>query len=143
MQKRLRWQHLSEADQKRLHLFQSSVTYRDRRFSGFDAAVLVEVIEHLELNRLPSLERSVFEYARPRTVVITTPRADYNAKFEDLAEGKFRHSDHRFEWTEKEFQTWGEAVATRFGYSVLFEGVGELDATFGRASQMAIFTIQI
>jgi 3' terminal RNA ribose 2'-O-methyltransferase Hen1 len=141
--KRLRWQHLSEADQKRLHLFQSSVTYRDRRFSGFDAAVLVEVIEHLELNRLPSLERSVFEFARPRTVVITTPRADYNAKFEDLEEGKFRHSDHRFEWTEKEFQAWGEAVAARFGYSVLFEGVGELDATFGRASQMAIFSIDV
>lgn len=133
---------LPEREKDRFELFQGSLTYRDKRLEGYDAAALVEVIEHLDPGRLPALERSVFGFARPRTVVITTPRADYNAKYESLAEGAFRHSDHRFEWTAAEFAGWCAGVGERFGYSFETEAVGELDAVFGAPSQMAVFTLK-
>ena len=84
----------------------------------------MEVIEHLDPPRLSAFERVLFEFARPRTVVLTTPNAEYNVKFEGLAAGKFRHKDHRFEWTRAEFRTWAESVAERFGYAVRFDRSG-------------------
>lgn len=131
---------LPDREKERFKLFQGSLTYRDSRLEGYDAAALVEVIEHVDPGRLPALERSVFQYARPRTVIVTTPRADYNVKYESLAEGAFRHSDHRFEWTEAEFQHWCAGIGERFGYSFATEPVGELDPDFGAPSQMAVFT---
>lgn len=131
---------LPDREKERFKLFQGSLTYRDSRLEGYDAAALVEVIEHVDPGRLPALERSVFQYARPRTVIVTTPRADYNVKYESLAEGAFRHSDHRFEWTEAEFQHWCAGVGDRFGYTFEIEPVGELDPDFGAPSQMAVFT---
>lgn len=139
---KLNLNRLPEREKERIDLFQGSLTYRDKRLEGYDAAALVEVIEHLDPGRLPALERSVFGFARPRTVVITTPRADYNAKYESLAEGAFRHSDHRFEWTAAEFAGWCAGVGERFGYSFETEAVGELDAVFGAPSQMAVFTLK-
>jgi 3' terminal RNA ribose 2'-O-methyltransferase Hen1 len=140
--RRLKLDRMNERDQARITLAQGSVTYRDRRMEGFDAAVMVEVIEHLEPHRLPAMERTVFEYARPGTVVVTTPRAEYNQRFESLAAGAFRHSDHRFEWTEQEFQDWGNRIAAAYHYAVFFTGIGEPFETFGVPSQMAIFTLK-
>ena len=136
---RLHWEEMPEKQRERLSLFQSSLTYRDKRFSGFDAAAVVEVIEHLELNRLPALEKSLFMYAKPQTIVLTTPNREYNVRYENLSAGKVRHSDHRFEWTREEFETWAARVAHENHYTVAFFPVGE-EETIGAPSQMAVFT---
>src|SRR5690606_25231879 len=101
-------------------------------------AALVEVIEHVDPSRLPALERSIFEFARPGVVVVTTPNAEYNAKFERLPAGGFRHADHRFEWTRAEFEAWACSVCGKHGYGVEFEAVGDLDPKLGAACQMAV-----
>ena len=120
-------------------LLHGSLLYRDKRLAGFDAAALVEVIEHIDPPRLPAFERVVFEFARPRTVVLTTPNAEYNVHFDGLANGRLRHKDHRFEWTRAELNAWTQDVATRFGYTVRLLGIGEEDPTTGPPTQMAIF----
>ena len=139
-QKRIDESRLAETIKKRVTIFQGSLMYRDARLSGFDAAACVEVIEHLDAPRLSAFERVLFEFARPRAVVITTPNVEYNVKFETLPAGKFRHRDHRFEWTRAEFEAWGKRVAERFGYRVRFEPLGPLDEAVGAPSQMGVFT---
>lgn len=124
----------------RLTLLQGSLLYRDARLRGFDAAALSEVIEHVEPDRLPHVERALFGDAKPRTVVLTTPNRDYNALFEMLPAGAFRHPDHRFEWSRAEFRAWAERVAAEYGYAVRFEGLGDEDPERGAPSQMAVFT---
>ena len=119
---------------------QGSLCYRDSRISEYDAAAVIEVIEHLDKPRLAAFERVLFEYSRPKLVVLTTPNVEYNVKFENLPEGKFRHRDHRFEWTRSEFESWASDVAKRFDYSVTFHPVGEEDIDVGSPTQMAVFT---
>jgi 3' terminal RNA ribose 2'-O-methyltransferase Hen1 len=138
---RQRLERLPEMFQGRWKLLHGSLVYRDRRLAGFDAAAVVEVIEHLDPPRLQAFERVLFEFARPTSVVLTTPNQEYNVKFEGLAAGGFRHADHRFEWTRAEFQAWAEGVGLRFGYRVRFLPVGEEDAALGPPTQMAIFEI--
>ena len=111
----------------------------DKRFEGFDAASVVEVIEHLDPPRLSAFGRVLFEFAKPKAVVLTTPNKEFNVKWETLGAGKFRHPDHRFEWTRQEFQDWANDIAARFGYAVRFLGVGPEDAAVGSPTQMAIF----
>ncbi|MBC7893260.1 MAG: 3' terminal RNA ribose 2'-O-methyltransferase Hen1, partial [Sphingobacteriaceae bacterium] len=125
--------------QQRLTLLQGSLIYRDERLRGYDAAALVEVIEHIDPPRLHAFERVVFEFARPRIVVLTTPNAEYNVHFDGLANGKLRHKDHRFEWTRAQLNAWTHDVATRFGYTVRLLGIGEEDPITGPPTQMAIF----
>jgi 3' terminal RNA ribose 2'-O-methyltransferase Hen1 len=137
---RLHWETLPPAQQQRVTLLQGSLTYRDRRLAGYDAAAVVEVIEHLDPPRLAAFERALFEFARPGRVVLTTPNAEYNVKFESLPAGKFRHRDHRFEWTRAEFQAWAGGVAGRFGYTVRFLPVGPEDVAVGAPTQMGVFT---
>jgi 3' terminal RNA ribose 2'-O-methyltransferase Hen1 len=144
---RLRVDRLPPMVAKRLRLIHGSLVYRDRRIEGFDAAALIEVIEHLDLARLVALERNLLEFARPRMVVITTPNREYNVLFEGLkvvdpqiGSGKMRHRDHRFEWTRAEFQEWGQRVASQFGYEVAFVPIGPVDETYGAPSQMAVFS---
>lgn len=137
--RRLHLERANERQRERLRLLQGSLTYRDSRLEGFDAAVLMEVIEHLEPGRLPALERVVFEFAKPPTVVVTTPNAEFNVRFPDLPAGNFRHRDHRFEWTRAEFAAWARSVAERFGYSVRYVPVGEDDPEVGPPTQMAVF----
>jgi 3' terminal RNA ribose 2'-O-methyltransferase Hen1 len=139
-QDRLHLERMPERQRERLRLLQGSLTYRDRRLAGYDAAAVVEVIEHLDPDRLTAFERVVFEHARPETVVLTTPNAEYNALFVDLPAGKFRHRDHRFEWTRAEFGAWASGIAERFGYRVSFRSVGPEDARLGPPTQMAIFS---
>lgn len=139
--KRLRLDNLLPEQRERLQLLQGALTYRDQRFAGFDAIALVEVIEHLEPDRLPALERVVFEFARPKTVLVTTPNREYNALIPALATGKLRHSDHRFEWTRAEFTAWCEQIAQNFAYQVKVEPLGPLDPVHGSMSQLGIFTL--
>lgn len=136
---RLRLDRLAPAQRERVQLFQTALTYRDRRLSGFDAAAVVEVIEHLDEPRLRSFERVVFEHARPGTVVVTTPNREYNVRFEGLPAGEFRHRDHRFEWTRRELEDWAGEIAGRFGYGVRFLPVGPDDPAVGAPTQMAVF----
>jgi len=106
---------------------------------GFDAAAVVEVIEHLDPPRLSAFERVLFEFAKPRTIVLTTPNREFNVTWETLPAGKLRHPDHRFEWTRQEFQTWATGVAARFGYAVRFLPVGPVHAELGAPTQMGVF----
>jgi 3' terminal RNA ribose 2'-O-methyltransferase Hen1 len=137
--KRLRFDRMPDMQRARLELAQSSATYRDDRLSGYDAVVLMEVIEHIDAPRLPALVRSVFARARPTSVVVTTPNVEYNVRYEFLADGAMRHADHRFEWSRAEFRSWAEAVASRHGYAVRFLPVGEDDPEVGPPTQMAVF----
>jgi 3' terminal RNA ribose 2'-O-methyltransferase Hen1 len=139
-QDRLRLDRLPPAQAQRVTLIQGSLLYRDARLSGFDAAAVVEVIEHLDPARLAAFERVVFEFARPGTIVLTTPNAEYNVRFPTLTAGTFRHADHRFEWTRAEFQTWAERIATTHGYQVAIAPVGPTDPEVGAPSQLAVFS---
>jgi 3' terminal RNA ribose 2'-O-methyltransferase Hen1 len=123
----------------RVNLIQGSLTYRDARLAGYDAAAVMEVVEHIDPPRLPVFERVLFGHARPKTIVLTTPNAEYNANFESIPAGRFRHRDHRFEWTREEFRSWATDVAGRFGYAVRFALVGPEDPEAGPATQMAVF----
>ncbi|MFD3543031.1 3' terminal RNA ribose 2'-O-methyltransferase Hen1 [Streptomyces sp. NPDC058662] len=138
--KRLRLERMGERQSERVRLLQGSLAYTDRRLAGYDAAVLSEVIEHLDLERLPALEYAVFGSARPRTVLVTTPNVEYNVRWETLPAGHVRHGDHRFEWTREEFRDWAAAVARRHGYTVGFVPVGDDDPEVGPPTQMAVFT---
>lgn len=122
-----------------LTLMQGSLTYHDARLRGYDAAALVEVIEHLDEARLWTLERVVFGDARPGTVVVTTPNAEYNARYVFLNEGEARHQHHRFEWDRRAFQDWAARVGETFGYSVTFRPIGGEDPVLGPPTQMAVF----
>ncbi|MFF5294954.1 3' terminal RNA ribose 2'-O-methyltransferase Hen1 [Paractinoplanes globisporus] len=135
--RRLRLDRLPERQRDRVKLWQSALTYRDDRLRGYDAAVLMEVIEHVDPPRLPALEASVFGHAKPRAVVVTTPNAEYNVHYEGLT--GMRHSDHRFEWTRAEFQAWASKTADTYGYRVSFRAVGEEHETTGAPTQLALF----
>ncbi len=136
---RLHLDNLPERQKERLRLIQGSLLYRDARLGGFDAAVLSEVIEHVEPEQLPRLERVVFGEAHPRAVIVTTPNLEYNARIPALAGGGSRHRDHRFEWSRAQFEAWATSVAGRFGYEVGFRGVGESDPALGAPTQLAVF----
>jgi 3' terminal RNA ribose 2'-O-methyltransferase Hen1 len=138
--RRLRLDRMGERQAARVKLLQGSLAYSDKRLKGYDAAVLSEVIEHLDLPRLPALEYAVFDVARPRTVLVTTPNVEYNVRWESLPAGHVRHGDHRFEWTREEFRAWAGKVAARHGYGVDFRPVGPDDPEVGPPTQMAVFT---
>lgn len=138
---RLGLEAMSPQQRERLRLLHGSLVYRDRRLAGFDAAAVVEVVEHLDPPRLAAFERAVFEFARPGLVALTTPNRDYNARWPALPAGRFRHRDHRFEWTRAEFHAWAAAVAARFGYAVRYLPVGDEDPEVGAPSQMAVFEL--
>ncbi|WP_291910582.1 3' terminal RNA ribose 2'-O-methyltransferase Hen1 [Chitinophaga sp. CB10] len=140
-QSKLKLDKLPASQKDRIQLIQGALTYRDHRIAGFDAAVLVEVIEHLDEQRLPALEKAVFGTARPKHLIITTVNAAYNVLFEKMQPGSFRHADHRFEWTRAQFREWAEAVAERCGYAVSFRDLGELHETYGGPSQLALFNL--
>lgn len=138
---RLNLERLPDRQRARVQLLHGSLMYRDARLAGFDAAAVVEVIEHLDPPRLRAFERVVFECAKPSAVIVTTPNAEYNVRFETLPAGRFRHKDHRFEWTRAEFQSWAERVAREFGYEVELAAVGPEDAELGAPTQMGVFRL--
>ena len=102
--------------------------------------MLVEVIEHLDQPRLLAMEKIVFGKSAPSYVIVTTPNSEYNVMFESLTAGKFRHSDHRFEWTRSEFKEWADRISERYGYTYEHSLIGPISEDVGAASQMAVFT---
>jgi 3' terminal RNA ribose 2'-O-methyltransferase Hen1 len=137
--RKLRLDRMSEPQRDRLRMFQSSLTYRDERLAGLDAAVLMEVIEHIDPPRLEAMERVVFKHAAPSTVIVTTPNVEHNVRYETLPPGTPRHRDHRFEWTRRQFRDWADRAAGRNGYRVRYLPVGTDDPEVGPPTQMAIF----
>lgn len=138
-ERRLHVDEMSDRKRARLRLFQSSVTYADARLTGLDAAVLMEVVEHVDPPRLPALAHAVFGAARPGAVLVTTPNSEHNVRYATLAAGAFRHPDHRFEWTRDEFRAWADEVCARYGYGVTFRAVGPDDPEVGPPTQFAVF----
>jgi 3' terminal RNA ribose 2'-O-methyltransferase Hen1 len=136
---RLNLERLPERQRERVTLLQGALTYRDKRLAGFDAAAVVEVIEHIDPPLLDSFANALFGAARPNAILLTTPNVEYNARFEGLQDATLRHSDHRFEWSRAEFEAWARDVADRFGYDVRFEGIGDVDPELGSPTQMGIF----
>ncbi len=138
--RKLRLDRMTEQQRARLEIFQSSLTYRDDRLAGLDAAVLTEVIEHVDPPRLAALEQAVFGHSAPTTVIVTTPNVEYNVRFETLPAGARRHRDHRFEWSRAEFRNWADRVAAGYGYRVRYLPVGTEDPEVGPPTQLAVFT---
>jgi 3' terminal RNA ribose 2'-O-methyltransferase Hen1 len=136
--RRLHLDSMAPRQRERIELLHGSLTYRDGRLRGFDAAAVVEVVEHLDPPRLGAFERALFGHARPGTVIVTTPNAEYNALFDGLPAGSLRHADHRFEWTRAEFARWAHGVAARHGYRTEVSGIGP-DTSLGCPSQLAVF----
>jgi 3' terminal RNA ribose 2'-O-methyltransferase Hen1 len=136
--RRLRVAEMAPRQRQRLTLLQGALTYADRRLAGYDAAVLMEVVEHVDPDRLPALEEAVFGAAAPATVVVTTPNASYNPAYPGLAPGEPRHPDHRFEWDQGQFRAWAGAVAQRHGYTATFLPVGEPHPRYGPPTQLAV-----
>ena len=139
--KRLRLDDLPSFQADRVKLFHGSLMYRDSRFQDFEAAAIVEVIEHLDAPRLSAFERVVFRHARPKTVIVTTPNSEYNVMWPSLPAGEFRHPDHRFEWTRTEFKNWADSICQRFNYTVNIFPVGPIEDSVGAPTQMAVFKI--
>lgn len=138
--KRLKLNEFGGPPEGRVTLLHGSLTYRDKRWAEADVAVLVEVIEHLDEDRLPLVERIVFGETAPKSVIVTTPNAEYNALFPNLAAGAFRHPDHRFEWSRAQFEAWAARISETYGYTAAFSGIGVEDANLGAPTQMAVFT---
>lgn len=137
---RLHLDRMQPYRRNKLTLIQASLTYRDKRFEGYDCACVIEVIEHIEPMRIPAFERAVFEFAAPRTVILTTPNREYNANYEHMQENTLRHGDHRFEWTREEFRAWTEHICEKFGYTCKISGIGDADENLGSPTQMGVFT---
>lgn len=140
---KLKLDRMAPMQRARIKLMHGSLIYRDRRLEGFDAAAVIEVIEHMDLARLAAFERVLFEFARPGTVVLTTPNSEYNVKWESLPAGKLRHRDHRFEWSREEFMSWANGIGERFGYGLRFLPVGPEDVEVGAPTQMAVFKREV
>jgi 3' terminal RNA ribose 2'-O-methyltransferase Hen1 len=138
--RRLYMDQMPDAQRKRIELMHGSLVYRDKRLEGLDAAAVIEAIEHLDSPRLAAFERVLFDCARPKAAIVTTPNSEYNVKFATLPNGQFRHKDHRFEWSRHEFSKWAHDIAERFGYAVRFLPIGPEDPVIGPPTQMGVFT---
>jgi 3' terminal RNA ribose 2'-O-methyltransferase Hen1 len=138
---KLRLDRAGDSLRERIQLFQGSLTYKNSRFAGYDAACVIEVIEHLDVPRLTAFERVLFEFAKPPLVVLTTPNKEYNVNYVALHEDDLRHGDHRFEWTREQFRNWANRIAEKFGYTVQFSEIGDVDETHGAPTQMGVFTL--
>lgn len=119
-------------------LSHGSIADADERYAGYDAAIMVEMIEHIDPDRLSVVERKVFGRLKPATVIVTTPNSDFNPLL-GVPTHRFRHPDHRFEWGRAKFRSWAQGVGRRNDYAVKFQDLGGAHPSYGGASQMAIF----
>jgi 3' terminal RNA ribose 2'-O-methyltransferase Hen1 len=137
--KRIGMDRLPSRIKDKITLFHGSLMYKDKRFNGFDAATVIEVVEHLDPPRLEAFERVLFQHAKPKTIIITTPNREYNAMWDNLPEGAMRHGDHRFEWTRGEFGEWAENLSKQYDYTVAFYSIGPESSSLGSPTQMGVF----
>ena len=137
--KRIGLDRLPSRIKDKISLFHGSLMYKDKRFAGFDAAIVMEVVEHLDPPRLAAFEKVLFRHAKPKTIIITTPNREYNAMWENLPEGAMRHSDHRFEWTRDEFREWAGTLAEQYNYSIAYYTIGPESSSLGSPTQMGVF----
>ncbi len=137
--RRLGLDEASERRRERVGLAQGALTYRDDRLAEFDVATVVEVIEHLDPERLDAFAQVVFGHAAPTTVILTTPNREYNVHFDGLHPSRLRHGDHRFEWTRAELGAWCASITGRYGYQVELAPIGPEDPATGPPTQMAVF----
>lgn len=121
----------------RISLIHGSITAPDVRLPEFDAAVMVEIIEHVPPELLSLVERTVFADWRPALVVVTTPNREYNVLY-GLQEGEYRHPDHHFEWCRAKFRRWASGIAARNGYDVQCGAIGPSDALLGSPTQIGL-----
>jgi 3' terminal RNA ribose 2'-O-methyltransferase Hen1 len=126
---------------ERVQLFHASFTEENETLKGFDAAVLVETIEHIPPHKLSAIEYAVFACYQPRQVIVTTPNQDYNTLY-GLGPGSLRHREHYFEWPRLKFRQWAKGIAERNGYVVTFGEIGEPDPILGSPTQVAIFLLK-
>lgn len=138
---KLKLDRMAETQRKRITLFQGSLTYKDERFQGYDAACIIEVIEHLDESRLSFFSQVIFGETRPQTVILTTPNVEYNKNYPGLAAGHLRHGDHRFEWTRQEFARWTQEICRTYDYTVTIQQIGDEDEVYGTPTQMGVFTL--
>lgn len=137
--KRIGLDRLPSRIKNKISLFHGSLMYKDKRFAGFDAAIVMEVVEHLDPPRLAAFEKVLFKHAKPKTIILTTPNREYNAMWENLPEGAMRHSDHRFEWTRDEFREWAGTLADQYNYLTAYYTIGPESSSFGSPMQMGVF----
>ncbi len=137
-QKQTTSDELPAHQQARIQLIHGSLLHPDPHLQGYDAAVLVEVIEHVEPDQIAALEQVVFQFAQPQTVIVTTPNIEYNVLY-PIPPGQLRDPDHRFEWTRQAFQQWAEQTAQKYGYTVELKGIGDEFYDLGTPTQMGIF----
>ena len=138
--RRIGMDRLPSMIKEKISLFHGSLMYKDKRFAGYDAALVIEVVEHLDPPRLAAFEKVLFKHARPKTIILTTPNREYNVVWENLSQGRMRHSDHRFEWTRSQFRNWAEKLAQQSNYTVAFYTIGPDSASLGSPTQMGVFT---
>lgn len=121
-----------------IRLVHGSMTEGGAALAGFDCAILLETIEHIDPALLSVLERNIFAAMRPATVIITTPNAEYNPLL-GVPPYRFRHPGHRFEWNRAKFLKWAGGVAARQRYAVVCRDIAGHHPALGGASQMAVF----
>lgn len=114
----------------------------DPSLPKFDAAVMLETIEHIDPRNLSRVERTVFGVIRPANILITTPNQEYNV-LHGMSPGQLRHPGHRFEWTRPQFQSWCSGVAQRNDYQVSFMDLGPRDPALGSSTQMGRFSLNV
>lgn len=122
-----------------LLLINGSYTEPQPTLADYDAAVMVETIEHIEPGQLSAVERTVFGQMRPRILYLTTPNREYNPLY-GLYPDELRDPDHKFEWNRARFAQWAQGVARRNRYRVTLGGIGEEDHEFGPPTQTACFS---
>ncbi|MNM55135.1 RNA repair, ligase-Pnkp-associating, region of Hen1 [compost metagenome] len=133
---------IDKLDRKKLlsikpQVIQSSLFYKDYRLVNKECIVLCEVIEHINADRIDNVMDIILNYNKPKHFIISTPNFEYNVLYETM-KTKFRHGDHRFEMTRKEFKEFIDKHAERCGYDVEYVGIGESHEQYGYATQMAV-----
>lgn len=136
--KKINYSELPEIQLERVKFFQGSLLYKDTRLLGYDALCLIEVLEHIEPDRLKMVENRIFKEINSSLVIVTTPNKEFNVKYE-MKQNEFRHQDHRFEWDRDTFFQWCKKLSHTYDYQVNVSGVGQCDSKLGSPTQMAVF----
>lgn len=127
-----------------VEVWYGDVSINNPNFTNTDAVVAIELIEHLYPQVLDEVPYQIFENLNPKMAIFSTPNCEFNKVF-DLEPGKFRHDDHKFEWTREQFSDWCNNIIERFpDYSVRIEGIGKPPIGYdvedvGYSSQLALF----